>query len=204
MTPPDRSNRHRALALPIVAVAGASILFAACGSSTKTSTPPVTSVAPPAAGGSATTTGGSSASNAAVTVSATSVPGVGNVLVDGNGRTLYVLASEKGKVTCTSGGGCTTIWPPVVLPSGMLQGIAGSGVQASLLSTAKSPAGDVRLTYGGYPLYRFDQDTGPGMAKGQGVTDSYGLWWVLSPSGNTVTTGASTPTTAPQSGGAGF
>jgi len=202
-----RSKRHRALVFPIAAFAGASILFAACASSTRSSTPPVTSPASPAAG-SATTTGGSSASNASVTLRAASVPGLGTVLVNGNGRTLYILAPEKGgKVTCTSAGGCTTVWPPAVLPSGMSQGIAGSGVQVPLLGTVTSPAGDVRLTYGGWPLYTFTGDSGPGTATGQGVKDSFGLWWVLSPSGNPITTATSTsaaPTTAPNSGGAGF
>ena len=209
-----RSNRQRALAFPVVAVAGASILFAACSSSSKTSTPPVTSTTAPAAA-PVTTTGGSNASNASVTVSAASVPGVGTVLVNGNGRTLYVLASEKGgKVTCTAAGGCTAIWPPATLPSGMSQGIAGNGVQASKLGTVKSPAGDTRVTYGGWPLYTFVGDSGSGTAKGQGVKDSYGLWWALSPSGTPITTAApaagspsstnSPTTTAPQSGGAGF
>ena len=196
MTSPVRSNRQRAFTWPIAAVAGASILLAACGSSCKTSAPPPTSAAAPAAAGSATTTGGSSASNASVTVSAASVPGLGSVLVNGNGRTLYILASEKGgKVTCTAAGGCTTIWPPAVLPSGMSQGIAGSGVQASLLGTVKAPDGSVRLTYGGWPLYTFDADTGSGTTKGQGVKDSFGLWWVLSPSGTPITTASSTPAT---------
>ncbi len=213
MTFSVRFNHHRALAWHIVAVASASMLFAACSSSSKaSSTSSVTSVAPAAAGGSATTTGGSSASNASVTVSAASVPGVGTVLVDGNGRTLYVLASEKGgKVTCTAAGGCTTIWPAVVLPSGMSQAIAGSGVQSSLLGTVKDPSGGVRVTYGGWPLYTFTADTGSGTAKGQNLKDSFGLWWALTPSGNPATTAVSTPTTAPsapttapKSGGAGF
>jgi predicted lipoprotein with Yx(FWY)xxD motif len=203
MTSLVRSDRHRAFTWPIAAVACASILFAACGSSSKTSAPPVTSAAAPAAAGPATT-GGLGASNASVTVSAATVPGVGSVLVNGNGRTLYILASEKGgKVTCTAAGGCATVWPPAVLPSGMSQGIAGSGVQASLLGTVQSPDGDVRLTYGGWPLYTFAADTASGTAKGQGLKDSFGLWWVLSPSGTPVTTSspATSPTTAPTSGG---
>lgn len=207
MTASVRSNHH-ALAWPIVAVAGASILFAACSTSSKASSS--TSVAPPAASGSATTSGGSTASNASITVSATNVAGVGTVLVNGNGRTLYVLVSEKGgKVTCTAATGCTAIWPPLVVPSGMSQGIAGSGIQASLLGTVKSPAGDLRVTYGGWPLYTFTEDTASGTAKGQNFSDSFGIWLALSPSGNTVpaatSTGSSAPTTAaPQSGGAGF
>ena len=177
-----------------------------------------TSAAAPAASGSTTTTGGSSASNASVTVSAATVPGLGSVLVNGNGRTLYILASEKGgKVTCTATGGCTTVWPPAVLPSGMSQGIAGSGVKASLLGTVKAPDGSVRVTYGGYPLYTFASDTGSGTTAGQGVKDSFGTWWVESPSGHPVTTVPSTPdptapstpgtapsTTAAKSGGGGF
>jgi predicted lipoprotein with Yx(FWY)xxD motif len=215
MTSATRSNRHRAFAWPTLALAGTAVLFAACGSSSKTAAPPVTHAAVPAAA-PATTAGGSNPSNASVTVSAARVPGVGTVLVNGNGRTLYVLASEKGgKVTCTAGGGCTAIWPPDVLPSGMSQGIAGTGVEASLLGTVKSPAGDTRVTYGGWPLYTFVGDNGSGTAKGQGVKDSFGVWWALSPSGTPVTTASSAPaapsspttappTTAPQSGGAGF
>ena len=98
----------------------------------------------------------------------------GNVLVNGNGRTLYVLATEKGKVTCTDTGGCTKIWPPAVLPSGTAHGIAGTGVQASLLGTITSPSGDVRLTYGGWPLYTFVGDSRSGQATGQGVKDAFG------------------------------
>ena len=203
MTSPVRSDRLRTFTWPVAAIAGASILFAACGSSSKTSAPPSTGTAAPAAAGAAATTGGSSASNASVTVSAANVPGVGTVLVNGNGRTLYVLESEKGgKVTCTAAGGCTSVWPPAVLPSGMSQGIAGNGVQAGLLGTVKAPDGTVRLTYGGWPLYTFSADTGSGTAKGQGVKDSFGLWWALSPSGSPVTTSsAATPTTVAPSGG---
>jgi predicted lipoprotein with Yx(FWY)xxD motif len=198
-----RSIHHRTFALTTLAVAAsASIFLAACSSSSKAaSTGSATTVAPAAA---------SSPSNASVTVKAATVPGVGKVLVDGNGRTLYVLASEQGgSVSCVAANGCTAIWPALVLPPGMSQGIAGSGVQASLLGTTKGPAGDVRLTYGGWPLYTFKADTGSGMTKGQALTDTWGLWWVLSPSGNPVKTAASTapastPTSAPQSGGAGF
>lgn len=200
------SYRQRAFALPVIAVAGASLLFAAC-SSTKASTS-TSGNTPTTAGGSPTT----AASDPAITVSVSNVPGVGNVLVNGNGRTLYILASEKGgKVKCTSSDGCTTIWPPVVLPSGMAHGIAGNGVQASLLGSVTGPSGDVRLTYGGWPLYTFETDTAPGQAKGQGLKDVYGLWWALNAAGNPLTPASSppatsSPTTAPQSssGGAGF
>ena len=142
MTSPIRILRHRALVWPVAALAGASILLAACGSSSKAATAPPTTAVP------AQAASGTSASNASVTLNATAVPGVGTVLVNGDGQTLYILASEKGgKVNCTATGGCTKVWPAVVLPSGMSKGIAGTGVQASLLGTVMGPAGDVRLTY---------------------------------------------------------
>ena len=205
------SNRYRGITLPILALAGASALFAAgCGSSGKgTSTSQGTSNTVPPAAGSTTTGGGSSGSNSSVTVGVANVAGLGSVLVNGDGRTLYVLATEKGKVTCTDGNGCTKYWPPAVLPSGMTHGIAGSGVQASMLGSLMSPSGDDRLTYGGWPLYTYTGDSGAGQSTGQGVTDTWGTWWVLSPSGTPIMTSASSssstsPTSAPASGGAGF
>jgi len=195
--------------LPVIAVAGTSLLLAACSSSNKSTTSAATNAPATTAAPAATTTPATMAEdNAEATVKAANVPGVGMALVDGNGHTLYVLASEKGgKVSCTASGGCTTIWPPVVLPSGLMHGMAGSGVQASLLGTVNGPTGDVRLTYAGWPLYRFSEDTTSNPAKGQGVKDSYGQWWALSPSGNPITTAAaaSSPTTSGAStGGAGF
>jgi len=197
MNPPVRTGRSGALTWSIAALVGASIiLLAACGSSGKTAT------APPAT--SAGTTGGSIPTNASVTVSAANVPGLGTVLVNGDGRTLYILVGEKGgKISCTTAGSCTKFWPPAVLPSGMSQGIAGSGVQASLLGTVTGPAGDARVTYGGWPLYTFLGDSRSGVATGQGLKDSYGLWWALSPSGALVTTplASTTPTTVATGGG---
>lgn len=188
MTSSVPRSRHRTITLPLLAVAGASLLFAACGSSAKSSSS--TSGGTPASG-SATTRGAAGASDASVTVKVANVAKLGDVLVNGDGRTLYVIDSEQGgKVSCTASGGCTTYWPPAVLPAGMAQGIAGSGAKASLLGTVTSPSGDVRLTYAGWPLYTYTGDSGPGQATGQGVKDSFGTWWVLGPSGTPITTPA--------------
>ena len=216
MTSAPYPKSHGSRAVTILAVAGAAVFFAACSSSSKPTTSagtngPAATNGPASTAGSPTTTAGATTSNASVTVKVATLPGLGSVLVNGDGRTLYVLASEKGgKVTCTSAGGCTTIWPPEVVPSGMAHGVAGSGVHASSLGTVTSPSGDVRLTYAGWPLYTFVSDKAAGQATGQGVRDSFGVWWVLRPSGAPVTTSASssrgsTPaTSAPASGGAGF
>jgi predicted lipoprotein with Yx(FWY)xxD motif len=118
------------------------------------------------------------------------VPGVGTVLVNGSGRTFYVLSSEKGarRFTCTDANHCTDVWPDTGgLPAGMMHGIAGPGVNASSLGTYTSSSGDHYLTYGGWPLYTYTGDTGPGTAKGEGITSFGGTWWTINAAGNPVT-----------------
>jgi len=137
-------------------------------------------------------------SASAITISAKSVPGVGTVLVNSQGQTLYMLTSEQGgKITCTDDIGCTKVWPDTELPKGVTTAIAGSGVQASLLGTVKNADGDLYVTYHGWPLYTFGGDTVPGQANGEAVTGFGGAWYVLSTAGDPVTTKQS------QSGSAG-
>ncbi len=113
---------------------------------------------------------------AAYTISATNVPGVGTVLVNGEGRTLYLLTSEKGgKVTCTDASGCTKYWPDTELPAGVSKPIAGSGIQASMLGTTKDASGSLFVTYASYPLYEFAGDQGAGTAKGEGIKSFGGI-----------------------------
>ncbi|HLI56501.1 MAG TPA: hypothetical protein VKY26_05635 [Actinomycetota bacterium] len=155
--------------------AAAALTLAACGKSTPTST------------------GSSSSPNADVTVKTASVPGVGTVLVNGNGRTLYILTSEAGgKITCTDASGCTRVWPDTELPAGMSAGIAGGGIEASLFSTVKDASGSLYLTYAGFPLYTYSGDNGSGTANGQNITSFGGTWETMNPDGTPVTGAAST------------
>lgn len=200
MTAPVRTTRYRAVTWPLAAATGAAIVLASCGSSsskTAATSPPTTGAAAP------TAAAGSSASNTAVTLSTAAVSGVGTVLVNGSGRTLYMLTAEQGgKVVCTASNACTKYWSPATLPSGMSTGIAGSGAQASLLGTIKDASGQSRLTYGGWPVYTFVGDSSSGVAKGQGVTSFGGTWWVINPAGMPVTSssGGTTSTTTGSSG----
>jgi predicted lipoprotein with Yx(FWY)xxD motif len=126
------------------------------------------------------------AADPAVTVAAASVPGVGTVLVNGEGRTLYILTSEQGgRITCTDDNGCTRVWPDTEL-HGTTHGVAGSGVQASMLGTIRDSTGSLYLTYGGWPLYTYSGDPGPGHANGQGIVSFGGTWETLSPEGSPV------------------
>lgn len=167
---------------------GAAIAVAACGASAGTSASGSSSS--PSAAGSSAAAGGApagAASASSVTVSAKNVPGVGTVLVNGAGRTLYMLTSEKGgKITCTTSNGCIKFWPEINLPSGTTAAKAGTGVQQSLLGTVKGAAG-LEVTYKGWPLYTFAGDSAAGVAKGQGQTSFGGTWYVLNSSGNPVT-----------------
>lgn len=181
----------RTVAWPVaVIMVCASVLLAACGSSSSSKTA-ATSPASSASG----------AATASVTVTTADVAGIGTVLVNGESRTLYLLTSERGgKITCTAANDCTTYWPLAELPAGLSHGVAGSGAQASLLGTVRTASGSLVLTYGGWPLHTFSGDSGPGMAHGQGVTSFGGTWWAISPAGTPVTGVSSTPSTTSHSG----
>jgi predicted lipoprotein with Yx(FWY)xxD motif len=202
--------------IPISLALGAAATAAACSSSTSSLAPaaatssapaPATSSAPASATSSAPASAPSSsapasASAAGVTISAKSVPGVGTVLVNGQGQTLYLLTSEKGgKITCTATNGCLQVWPETALASGSTAAKAGSGVQPSLLGTVKGASGNLEVTYNHWPLYTFSGDSGPGVAHGQGLVSFGGTWYVLSAAGNPVTTSTSPGGSSPSSGG---
>ena len=176
-----RPSAHRLLGGSLLL--GAAITVAACGASGATASGSVSSPSSGTAGSA-----GSSASSA-VTVSAKSVPGVGTVLVNGQGQTLYLLTSEKGgKITCTGSDGCTKIWPEITLPQGTTAAARpGSGVTSSLLGTVKDASGNLEVTYNGWPLYTYAADSGPGVAHGQGIATFGGTWYVLNASGDPVT-----------------
>jgi predicted lipoprotein with Yx(FWY)xxD motif len=108
---------------------------------------------------------------------------LGQILVDEEGKTLYLFVADKGTAsTCYTS--CATIWPPV-LTTGAPQ--AESGAKASLLGTTTRTDGKVEVTYAGHPLYYFIQDKKAGDTTGQGVNGFGALWWVVSPSGAAIT-----------------
>ncbi len=179
-TRPTR-RRSSARILAGAALAGvATLTVAACGSSpasSSTKTPTSPSASPAPGGGSA----------AAYTVATATVGQVGTVLVNGEGRTLYLLDSEKGgKLTCTETNGCTKVWPDTELPDGVTKAVSGSGVNSTLVSTVKSPDGKLYLTYGPsqWPLYTYSGDSAPGQAHGQGIHSFGGVWSAITPAGN--------------------
>jgi len=139
-----------------------------------TSTTPTTSTSP-----SSTTPHGK-----AVTISSRTVSGLGHILVNSSGHTLYVFAPDNAtKVTCT--GACATVWPPAYLPAGA-HAVGTGGVKTASLGSAASPTGGNVITYHGWPLYTFAADTAPGSTAGQAVNLNGGLWWVITTSGTVI------------------
>jgi predicted lipoprotein with Yx(FWY)xxD motif len=104
---------------------------------------------------------------------------LGHVLVDARGRTLYLFEGDKGR-TSACYGSCAGFWPPVLVKA---KPTAGSGVKRSLLGVTMRKGGAHQLTYAGHPLYRFALDEKAGQAKGEGLDDFGGHWYVLGAGG---------------------
>jgi predicted lipoprotein with Yx(FWY)xxD motif len=110
----------------------------------------------------------------------------GPILVDGEGMSLYIFMNDtqnSGTSTCTDADGCATEWPPLVTDG---DPVAGEGVDASLLGTITRDDGSTQVTYNGRPLYLFEEDTAPGDTNGQGITDEFGQWFLISPDGEPI------------------
>jgi predicted lipoprotein with Yx(FWY)xxD motif/mono/diheme cytochrome c family protein len=143
-----------------------------------------TTATTPAAPPATTSPSGATVHGKPVTISSRSVPGLGTILVNSTGRTLYVFAPDnRSKVTCT--GGCASVWPPEYLPAGG-RAVGTGGVKSSLLGTLPDPTGGKVISYAGWPLYTFAGDTAPGSTAGQAVNLNGGLWWVITTSGAVV------------------
>jgi predicted lipoprotein with Yx(FWY)xxD motif len=130
------------------------------------------------------TAGTAKSSAKTVTVSTHTLPGLGQVLVDGKGLTLYMFVPDKArKVTCVKK--CAESWPPLFLPKGG-KAIAAGKAKSSLLGSDPDPAGGRVITYAGWPLYTYVADTSPGADSGQALNLNGGLWYALSPAGKII------------------
>jgi predicted lipoprotein with Yx(FWY)xxD motif len=106
---------------------------------------------------------------------------LGKIVVDGNGRTVYVFDKDAaGKSNCQ--GDCLSKWPAVKAGDGTPQL---NGIDASLVSTVTRSDGSKQLAINGMPLYLFASDSQAGEAEGQAVG---GLWWVVGADGKKITT----------------
>jgi predicted lipoprotein with Yx(FWY)xxD motif len=150
--------------LVLVGAVAATLVIAACGSSSSS-------------------TGGSTSGSAL----STKHVGSATLLTNAKGFTLYWFVPDT-STTSHCNGSCAHFWPPVPGPV-----TAGSGVHGTLGTITRS-SGATQATWNGHPLYTYIGDTAPGMAKGNGLKLSGGIWHDIVMSG----------TSSASSGGGGY
>lgn len=161
------------------------VLLAACGSSdstkssattpkatvvptatTKPATTPTTSAITPTTKPAVTTTAPASASTAAAAEVKLATTSLGMVLVDADGRTLYLDSNDTQNKPSTCEQTCATTWPPLVaakLPT------AGTDLTAGKLTLMARPDGTEQVAYNGWPLYLYSKDIKAGDVTGEKI-----------------------------------
>jgi predicted lipoprotein with Yx(FWY)xxD motif len=153
-----------------ILLAGSTLVLGSC--ETALGPPP-----PPAPGpvGPATTS--------TLTLSTATKAPFGTYVTDGNGRAVYVLEGTRGMSGINRCSGvCVNTWPPVAappLPTG------GSGLSPPAVRTISGYLG-AQMSYSGWPLYYYHHDMAPADTTGQGVSDQWGSWYLIAPSGEPV------------------
>lgn len=105
---------------------------------------------------------------------------LGEIVVDGEGMTVYMFDSDtQGGDASTCEGQCAANWPAVTTDSEepVVEGVTGE------VSTITGVDGSTQVTLNGWPLYYFAGDAAAGDTNGQGVND---VWWALTPAGEKI------------------
>jgi predicted lipoprotein with Yx(FWY)xxD motif len=133
-------------------------------------------------GAAAATPPPKTASGAPATVGISNT-GLGNILVNSQGHTLYLFTSDTGtKSTCS--GACAANWPPLRANG---KPTVGRGADAGLLGTTPRSDGKPQVTYNGHPVYLYQGDKKAGDTNGQALDAFGGPWYALTPAGAQVT-----------------
>jgi predicted lipoprotein with Yx(FWY)xxD motif len=166
------SNKSQVRLIAVALLAALGLAAAGCGGSSSAYPAPKSGVA------------GAQHSTSSTAVKTRKIKGLGVVLVNPAGRTLYVFMKDAHRhVTCT--GQCASFWPPLKWKSSG-KPKAGGAAKTALLGLDKNPAGGKVVTYNHWPLYTFVSDTAAGQAKGWNTTLNGGKWYVISASGKVV------------------
>ncbi|MEI7744027.1 MAG: hypothetical protein WCK58_09790 [Chloroflexota bacterium] len=105
--------------------------------------------------------------------------GLGKVLVDAKGMTLYMFMPDaNGKSACT--GDCLANWPAL---AGGGAPTLGTGLDAEDFATITRDDGSAQVTFYGHPLYYFAGDKAAGDTAGQALG---GKWYVLGTDGTPI------------------
>ena len=114
------------------------------------------------------------------TLSTSGVDGLGEIVVNGECRTVYTFDGDTAsppKSNCV--GQCELRWTPVPSP----QASSIEGIELDLIGSIERPDGSSQITVKGWPIYYFAGDKEPGDVNGQGVG---GKWWVMDTGGNAI------------------
>lgn len=154
----------------LIIVAAAAYLLMGNGTPAQAAT---TTVAATTSGGSstvqATTTAVASESGPSVAIRSNATYG-GAYLANMSGYTLYVYKGDvqnSGISSC--GGPCANIWPPFY--SANLTVAPGLSTSEFAVINRTGSGITHQLTYNGWPLYRYVQDTKPGEISGNGIAN---------------------------------
>jgi predicted lipoprotein with Yx(FWY)xxD motif len=120
-------------------------------------------------------------------INAADVTGLGTVLTDQGGKTLYLFTKDtKDPSASTCVDQCAEMWPPLLTAGDPLV----TGVNRGLVATVTRPDGGTQVTVGGWPVYMYTGDTSPGQANGQGLQ---GVWFAVTPEGTKAGAPAAKP-----------
>ena len=136
------------------------------------------------------------AAQANAAVVSTAKTSLGTIIVNSNGRTLYLFKKDRnGKSACS--GQCAAFWPPLITSA---KPRVTGGAKASLIGTTRRADGRLQVTYNHHPLYTFVKDTKAGQTNGEGVNAFGALWNAISPAGAKIVK----PSAPPAGGGGGY
>jgi predicted lipoprotein with Yx(FWY)xxD motif len=110
--------------------------------------------------------------------------GLGDVLVDGSGHTLYLFTRDRhDRDSCAKVAGCLGTWPALTTTS---RPIAGANVRASLLGTIELHGRVRQVTYAGHPLYTYALDFVRRSTFNIGADEYGGSWYAINATGKAV------------------
>lgn len=162
-----------------VSLAGVALAaLAVTGCSAPASTPAASPVAPASSAPASRTAPAASGSSSTTSLMVATSP-LGKIVVDANGKTLYVFDKDtQGSGASSCSGACAATWPAVTAATTpTLDGVTGE------VGMITGTDGAQQVTLNGWPLYYFAKDAKAGDTLGQGVNK---IWWVLSPAGEKI------------------
>jgi predicted lipoprotein with Yx(FWY)xxD motif len=174
-----------------VALAGLTLVAAACGRSDNDDDAAAAIAAPvPAATAAPATTEAPAAAAPAGFAAKVGETDLGKIIADASGLTLYGFINDVNAIsTCYST--CAQAWPPVIVDE---EWAVGPGLDTGVFSTTEREDGTLQLVAGKYPLYTYGGDAAPGDTTGQGSGD---VWFAVNLDGTLVADEAPTSSEAP-------